>query len=233
MSGDVSVVGTFRISLTVRPTALPEDTLRADGVAEDAFAMRLAGTSGQTVWARRFGGPGGDWANGVAVDDDDNVYLTGRFTETVTFKDEPRASVGLADVFLVKVSGGGTPAWDRVWGGTGDDDGYGVAIDYANSDDLVVGGGMDGTVDFGEGFVLTSARQDGFVARFRSDGSGPMWVRQYGGDEDDTVYDLAVAPGTGHEIVAVGSFRQTIDFGGGFVLTSMGEEDTFVLALAP
>ncbi len=231
VSGDVVVAGSFRVSLE----ASASDTLLSDGATEDIFALRLGGETGTTVWALRFGGPGSDWANSVAVDGDGNAYLTGRFQATVTFGAEPRSAVGLSDVFLIKLSsGGGLPAWDLTFGSDEDDDGYGVAIDYANGEDVVVAGGIGGNVDFGAGFVLTAQGQDGFAARFGSDGAGPLWVRQYGGAQDDAVYDVAIAPGAGHEVLLVGSFRDTADFGGAaFVATSAGEEDTFVLAISP
>jgi len=230
MNGDVAVVGSFRGSL-----ALPDlgTHIDADGLQEDAFAIRLTG-NGATVWARRFGGAGADWANSVTIDSDDNVLLTGRFQETVDFGNGARPSVGLADVFLVKLAGSGTPAWDVVFGGTGDDDGYGVAIDFDHGDDVLVGGGIDGTVDLGGGLVVTTESRDGFVARFGADGTGPTWMRRLGGADNDTVFDVALAQGGSHPVVAVGSFRGSVDFGGpGLLRTTMGERDIFVLALSP
>jgi len=116
----------------------------------------------------------------------------------------------------------------------GDDDGYGVTVDFSRNDDVLVAGGIDGTVDFGEGFVLSTQHRDGFVARYSADGEGPEWVRQFGGGEDDTVFDVGIGPeGTSHDVFLVGSFRGSADLGGGFTRTSMGEEDAFVLGLAP
>jgi hypothetical protein len=228
-SGDVAVAGAFRVSL-----ADPADaaTLLSAGL-EDVFAMRLAGIDGATVWKRRFGGAGGDWANSVAVDSHDNVYLTGRFQDEMSFGTTTLRAVGLADVFVAKLSGAGTPAWSHGFGGAGDDDGYGIALDF-DADDVLIAGGVSGTVDFGGGFVLTTEQRDGYLARFGADGSGPTLVRRYGGAEDDTLYDVAVDPGPGRTVVVVGSFRGTADLGGpAFLRTSMGMSDTFVLALAP
>jgi hypothetical protein len=229
MSGDVAVAGAFRVSL-----ADPADasTLGSAGL-EDAFVMRLSGIDGTTVWKRRLGGAGGDWANSVAVDSDDNVYLVGRFQDQMTVGTTTLTAVGLSDAFVAKLSGAGTPAWSHGFGGAGDDDGYGVALDF-DADDVLVAGGMSGTVDFGGGFVVTSEQRDGYLARFGADGSGPILVRRYGGAEDDTLYDVTVDPGPGHAVVVVGSFRGTADLGGpAFLRTSMGMSDTFVLALAP
>jgi Beta-propeller repeat len=230
-NGDVAVAGWFRNALV---DASSGTQLDSDGRNEDVFVLRLSGQNGALVWARRFGGPGADWANSVAIDSDDNVLVTGRFQDSVSFAGPARAAVGLADGFLLKLSGSGTPAWDRTFGGVGDDDGYGVAVDFARGDDVLVAGGIDGTVDFGAGFVLSTQHRDGFAARYSVDGEGPEWVRQFGGGEDDTVFDVGVGPeNTSHDVFVVGSFRGSADLGGGLVRTAMGEEDAFVLGLAP
>jgi hypothetical protein len=229
MSGDVFVGGNFRVSLED-----PGDSssLSSAGL-EDVFVMRLNGVNGSTIWKRRFGGPGDDRANSVAADSDDNVYVTGTYQGAMDVGADHLQSAGLGDVFVFKLAGSGDPAWSHGFGGAGDDDGYGLAIDF-NNDELVVAGGMNGTVDFGSGFELTSRARDGFVARYGIDGSGPNLVRRFGGDDEDTIFDVAVDGGAGNQIVVVGSFRGTVDFGGpSFVLTSNGEDDTFVLALAP
>jgi hypothetical protein len=228
-SGDVAVTGSFRVSLSDPGDA----SVLASAGLEDAFVMRLAGTDGRTVWKRRLGGAGGDWGNSIAVDSDDNVYVVGRYQDDMTVGADTLSAVGLADVFVSKLSSAGTPAWSRGFGGAGDDDGYGIALDF-DADDVLVAGGMSGTVDFGGGFVVTTEQRDGFLARFGADGSGPTLVRRYGGAEDDTLFDVAVDPGPGRQVVVVGNFRGMADLGGpDFLRLSMGMSDTFVLALAP
>ena len=228
---DAIVVGQFRGTLATGLASTPE--LVAASAVEDGFAIGLDGLDGETAWARRLGGAGADWVNAVATDFSGSVYLTGRFQETVTFASEPRTAVGLSDVFVVKLSATGAPAWDRVFGGSEDDIGYGIVVDFETGNDVIVVGEVNGTVDFGGGFVVSTRQQDAFVMRLPSGGSSPIWVRTYGGAEDDTAYDVSLAFGAAHEIAVVGSFRASADFGGDFVVDSHGEEDTFVLALGP
>ena len=51
-----------------------------NGNSYDFFTMKF-NTSGDTLWARSYNGPGSfppyDWANAVAVDDTGNIYVTG------------------------------------------------------------------------------------------------------------------------------------------------------------
>src|SRR5437773_8447358 len=41
--------------------------------------------SGALLWAKQAGGPGNDFGNGVAVDDQGNLYVTGSFEGTASF----------------------------------------------------------------------------------------------------------------------------------------------------
>ncbi|MCP4134850.1 MAG: hypothetical protein GY754_28000 [bacterium] len=61
-------------------------------------------------------------AHGIAVDKDDNLYLTGRTSYIYI-------SPGDVDVFLAKFNASGDNEWVRKWGSNNDDCGYAVATD--------------------------------------------------------------------------------------------------------
>ncbi|KKM74683.1 hypothetical protein LCGC14_1397870 [marine sediment metagenome] len=86
-------------------------------------------SSGLQQWNRTWGGSGHEEAHGVAVDSSDNVYLAG---ENNTY------GAGHGDMALVKHDSSGVQQWNRIWGGSGPDYGYGVVVD--SSDNVYLAG---------------------------------------------------------------------------------------------
>jgi hypothetical protein len=98
-----------------------------------------------------------------------------------------------------------------------------MAVD-ANGD-LVVAGYFMGTVTTSSGATLTSRGDlDGFVAKYRADGS-LLWIRQVGGTGGDTLDGVRIDSGGG--VIVVGRFSDTVDAGGG-PLASAGGFDILV-----
>jgi hypothetical protein len=106
-SGRAWVTGyTFSISM---PTLTPLQ--RANSGAEDAFVFGLAPAGNALAYASYLGAPGRDFANGIALDGDGNVYLTGyTFSTNFTTTRAPvqGASFGRGDPFVTKFETGGS-----------------------------------------------------------------------------------------------------------------------------
>ena len=168
-------------------------------------------------WARTWGGDGYDRAYGVAVDGSGNIYTTGYFRETADF--DPGSgtveytSNGADDICLSKFDSNGVFQWARTWGGTGDDGGYGVAVD--GSDSIYVVGYFEETVDFdadpggGTDEHVSVAYDDIFLSKFNSSGNF-QWARTWGGGGLDEAY--AVAAHSSGDIYVTGYFKDTVDF---------------------
>jgi len=151
-------------------------------------------------WARTFGGDGADECRGIAIDDPGNIYLTGRFSDSVDFDPssgtEVHTPVGDEDVFLSKFQPDGDLEWAVTWGGIYTDIALAVASDGAGS--VYVAGRFIGTVDFDPGpavdphssFSLLAA--DAFLSKFDSHGNY-QWVVTWQADyERDEGLDVAV-----------------------------------------
>jgi uncharacterized delta-60 repeat protein len=76
--------------------------------------------NGVQQWNRTWGGNNDDRGYGVVVDSSGNVYCTGR-TDSYGAGDD--------DILLVKYDENGLLLWNRTWGGSGGDRGYGIATD--------------------------------------------------------------------------------------------------------
>jgi hypothetical protein len=80
----------------------------------DVFVAKLEPTSGQVVWSKRFGDTGDQEALGVTVDDANEIYLSGTFSNAIHF--DPGSgpgliSGGLRDMFLAKLDAFGGHGW--------------------------------------------------------------------------------------------------------------------------
>jgi hypothetical protein len=128
-------------------------------------------------FAARGGGGGSDIGRGVAADAAGNVYVVGTFNNTASFGSGSATaqltSAGGGDVFVAKYSPAGVLAWARRMGGTGNDQGLGIAVSPAGI--VTVTGSFQGTADFDPSpavFNLTSAGgTDVFVARLDAGGN--------------------------------------------------------------
>jgi uncharacterized delta-60 repeat protein len=130
----------------------------------DIFLLKVNAQSGALEWQRTWGGSGDDRAYGLAVDPSGYIYVTGY---TTSF------GAGSEDFVLLKFDSSGSLVWQRTWGGSGYDQGEGVATD--SSGDVYVTGA---TCSFGTGC------RNAVLLKFDSQGD-LLWQRIWGGTSDD------------------------------------------------
>src|SRR5205814_121514 len=85
----------------------------------------------------------------------------------------------------------------------------GIAAD--RSGNVAVVGDFQGTIDFGNGPVISAGGYDAFVAKYDSHGT-LLWTRRLGALGDDSA--RAVAIDSQGNIIVVGNFVSSVDFGG-------------------
>jgi hypothetical protein len=119
---------------------------------------------------------------------------------------------------------GGDPVWSASYGSNA----VVFGVDVHSSGSVAVVGSYTGTLEIG-GTTLTATGGDVFVALFDASGA-PQWAKSFGGAMDQS--GRGVAFDAAGDVVLVGQFRGSIDFGGGN-LTSLGccFEDFFVAKL--
>jgi len=129
------------------------------GGGSDVLVARYDTVALGLVWARRWGGPGDDAGDAVALDGTGNFYVAG----------ETSSGVGGLDVLVQKWDASGTLLWAIAWGGTGDEGvGY-VSQDAAGN--LYLAGE---TTSFGSG------GQDGLLLAASPAGQ-VLWSMTWGG----------------------------------------------------
>lgn len=170
------------------------------------------------VWSRGFGPHVGyQEAEAMVGDGLGNIYVVGRFENSVNFGGGPRTSAGLEDVFIAKYDMNGAHLWSKRFGNSNIQSGRGIAL--TSDGGLVVTGYFRGTVDFGGGPLTSiSIADDIFLAKFDVDGNH-VWSRRFGGSSDDNGYKIVANPDGSLVLLAYGF--GSIDFGGG-VLVGQG-----------
>jgi hypothetical protein len=124
-SGNVYMTGYFESSsITFGSTVLYVHTTSY----ADVFIVKYD-TNGNAIWAKRAGGLNGDMARAVATDPSGNVYITGYYTDPITFGPFllHNQSIG-SDIFITKYDGSGNVLWAKSIGGTNMDVGHSISI---------------------------------------------------------------------------------------------------------
>ncbi|MDH4038332.1 MAG: T9SS type A sorting domain-containing protein [Candidatus Krumholzibacteria bacterium] len=213
--GNVIVAGFFNLTVT-----FGGGNLVSNG-GSDIFLAKYD-ANGVHLWSYRFGGTGGDQPNDLATDSGANVVMTGLFSNTADFGGGNLVSAGSGDVFVAKYTAAGNHSWSQRFGSTGNDIGYGLAVDALSR--IVVTGQFAGTVDFGGGGLVSAGSFDVFLARYGITGTH-MWSQRFGGASNDS--PEAVAIGADGTIATTGTFRDTASFGGA-TLTADGVNDIYL-----
>ena len=91
------------------------------------------------------------------------MAITGGFGGTVDLGGGALTGAGSRDVFVAKLSSGGSHIWSKSFGDAGTQDANAIAIDAAGN--VIVTGGFGGSLDFGGG-PISSTGNDMFIAKF-------------------------------------------------------------------
>ncbi|HRI65948.1 MAG TPA: hypothetical protein PK156_16990, partial [Polyangium sp.] len=175
-----------------------------------------------SVWSKGFGDVSGQSAKATAIDNSNNVVIAGDNLGTVDFGGVPLTTAGSSDVFIAKFNSAGNHLWSKQFGDASSQNTLAAKVDSAGN--VVVTGLLDGTANFGGGPLTTAGLLDVFLAKFDTDGNH-LWSKRFG---DSTTQNAgSVAIDNAGNVVIVGSFQGSMDFGGGS-LVSAGITDIFV-----
>lgn len=151
----------------------------------DVFVAKYDST-GSFLWAQAFGSSNLDRAYSVKTDDQNNVFITGQFFDTVSI---PGLNINLIatpsngavftnDVFVCKLNASGNFVWAKSFGGPAGDVGASLATDSRG--DVIILGSFNGNVDFdpGNGSYMMDA-DSGKIFITKLDATGTfVWARQ-------------------------------------------------------
>jgi len=149
---------------------LPPQRHGGNGVGSTS-STSSGGTGGSAPAPGMFEFQTGATLEAMAIAADGAIYLALRYVGDTSLGGKPLASLGSADMALVKLDPSGAVEWARTLGGTGDEFVGGLAL--APGGDLVLCGVAFAPLDLGGG-PLSPQYFSAFVARFTSSGE-PVW----------------------------------------------------------
>lgn len=174
----------------------------------DAVISKLAPDGSALIYSTYVGSAMGDAAYAIAADSDGSAYVTGSIAAswdagTFPLGFEPDPAYGSSDAWVAKLKPDGSNfEWFSYLGGSGRDDGYGIALDGQRN---VFVTGITDSRDFP---IVDAAQarygggsQNGFVAKVSSDGQRLVYSTYLGGTGEDWCYAVAVDP-IGNAVVA-------------------------------
>jgi uncharacterized protein (TIGR03437 family) len=201
----------------------------------DAFATKLAPAGNALVYSTYLGGSGADAGAGIALDGAGSAYVTG-FTNSTNFPTQlPNQAAfhgGTYDAFATKLApAGNTLVYSTYLGGSGDDFGYGIAVDGAGSAYVT---GSTNSTDFPtqSPYQTYQGNIDIVVTKLAPAGNALLYSTYLGGSSDDFGYAIAV-DGAGSAYVTGSTASTNFPTRSPYQSASNGESDAFATKLAP
>ncbi len=96
-NGNSYVTGIFSGTAT-----FDSDTLTSSGASNDIFISKL-NSNGDWQWVKQAGGSSSDTGQGISVDSNGDVYVSGQFYLSATFGDDTLISSGVQDIYVSKL----------------------------------------------------------------------------------------------------------------------------------
>lgn len=207
VSGSIDVDGSGSYTGIGFPTTENAIQSAFGGGYSDAFVTKINAAGDALAYSTYLGGPGMDGAAGIAVDAENNAYVTGAggydpntgLGFPVLNAIQPYYFGGLSDAFIAKVNAAGDAlSFSTYLGGSGDDIGTDIILDASGN--AYITGTTSSSSNAGIGFRTENATQwsnaggasDAFVARINAAGSEIPFSTYLGGSGDDIGTGIAV-----------------------------------------
>jgi gliding motility-associated-like protein len=200
VNGDVIVTGQFRGTADFGGNILT-------GIQEDIFIAKYNGANGTLLWIQQ--GTAGYSDRGIAVctDENANVYVTGEFSDTITFDIQHNYNL-FNSIFVIKLDPNGNEQWFRVIAGGLTNFSYDIESDYSGH--IYLTGDFTGTLQFLSPIDQTLTNpytHKVFLAKMSSAG-GLVWARADGSESEVTSRSVDVQ---GSQVMFAGNFKCTFD----------------------
>jgi hypothetical protein len=159
---------------------------------EDIFISKLD-FDGNYFWTISSGGNQFETINGINVDIDKNILLTGGFEGTCYFGNKNVSSSGGDDIFIAKADENGDWKW-VVKAGTSNFQEAGWAVESDENKNVYAVGTFRGLCLFGSTYIVNKGQNDFFISKLDSNGNW-IWTKGIGGTGSDYAYDMVLAFG--------------------------------------
>lgn len=171
LSGNICVLGVYQ-SANIDFDPGPGTVLLSSAGGWDVSVSKFT-PDGNLLWANGFGSTGDEYYTGLILDQDDNFYLSGFFSNTIDLDPGTgtgrAASAGGFDSFYAKYDSGGGYIWSMTIGGSASENGGPVACDLSGHLYTVMrfnGSGVDMNPDRGTASLSSAGGTDLAIIKF-------------------------------------------------------------------
>lgn len=167
--------GGFNVDLAVSVKELPDKGFIVCGNSNsfgstgyDFYILRVDST-GNIIWENNYGGYDWDFADEIALSPDGGFVIAG-----TTFS----YGSGGSDIYLIKINASGTLLWDTTYGGSGNEEGRGIAIDPAGN--IYIAGAIS-SIGYGN--------YDAYLLKIAPN-KDTVWTKYFGSAAEDKFNDV-------------------------------------------
>jgi hypothetical protein len=221
-AGNVVVLGSLRGAADLGGGSIAS-------VGGDDVALVKLTAAGAHVFSKGFGDAADQVGEGVAIDGQNGIVLTGTFSSVINFGGDPLVSLGKEDVFVARLSPSGAHQQSARFGDADSQLAAGVAIDAGNN--VILTGSFAGSIDLGGGPHMSSGALgalDIFAAKLATNGAY-VWSKAFGAGGDQAA--RAVAVDDSNALWLTGFYKGRVAFGGAS-LPPAGGRDFFAAKLS-
>lgn len=186
--------------------------------------------SGTIQWAKRGGGPGDDGGEGVVLNANGEIVVSGYFKSTSNFDGTTLVANGMDyDLVVLKYNVAGVQQWAKRTGGTGMELPTSMSTDQHGN--YFIGGYFRGTAHFGNDSLVnvTPFMEDGFLTKM-DDAGNFIWAKGIiGTTHQEWIYGIS-NDSLGNVFVCGGFQSDTARLGSTYILNSdatMNNPDVF------
>lgn len=190
---EIVVAGyTYSNNFPISDSAYQKELKYLSTALPDLFVSKFDANAENLIFSTYIGGLLDDYAKSIAIDENDDIYITGYTSGTSSFPSTPDAystrSKGGFDCFVSKLSSDGKELlFSTLLGGAKDDYSQAIAIDSQGNSYIT------GYTYFGSDFPISEnafqkenkGEFDVFLSKFNSDGSKLLFSTLLGGDGED------------------------------------------------
>lgn len=223
-SGNINVVGYFQGTADFDPSA---GTFSLTTIGNKSIFFGKYDGQGQLLNVQMIGGSGFEEGKAIAVDLQNNIYISGDFRGVVDFDPSGNTtfltSAGLRDVFVAKYNSQGNFIWaDRI-GGQGEDQASALTIDSDN--EVFAAAYYNHTLTLSNDQIFNSKGNiDIVMARYNPQGD-ILFATSHGGANGDVT--TAILATNNNELYSIG-WIQGMSYFTGIPLSSAGDRDIYI-----
>lgn len=222
--------GNIYVSGTARGTVRFSNDLSITSKGGDDFFVAKYDSNGTCIWVYADGSAADDHGNAIALDKENNIYLTGFVGGKVTSTSAKYR--GGRDGFVTKILPDGTCDWFETFGGPGNDQGRSLEFQQAGEGPKlyligrVEGNNQTKTVDFNEAGLVKANGDDGFFSMLEADNGVFEKLMMIWGNGQQ-IPETITTDVEGNAYIA-GSYTESIEFEDGTKLNNINGTDVFV-----